>query len=182
MDMKYLLVNGEWIAGKGAPFAVYDKYGLKPGAHVTSADREQALHAVATAHAAFRSGAPVPHERGAILERAAGLIESRMDDFVRTMQMEAGFTASDAAGEVRRCKETLRLSAEEARRLAGDVIPLAGAPQQSGRLGYYAFTPHAGSGLMREGLTLAHQAAARVRGERVEIGRASCRERVCDSV
>jgi succinate-semialdehyde dehydrogenase/glutarate-semialdehyde dehydrogenase len=134
-------VNGEWIAGKGAPFTVYDKYSLKPGVHVTSADREQALRAVATAHAAFRSGAPVPYERGAILERAAGLIESRMDEFVRTMQMEAGFTPSDAAGEVRRCKETLRLSAEEARRLAGDVIPLAGAPQQSGRLGFTMRVP-----------------------------------------
>lgn len=64
-----------------------------------------------------------------------------MDDFVRTMQMEAGFTASDAAGEVRRCRETLRLSAEEARRLAGDVIPLAGAPQQSGRIGFTMRVP-----------------------------------------
>jgi succinate-semialdehyde dehydrogenase/glutarate-semialdehyde dehydrogenase len=64
-----------------------------------------------------------------------------MDDFVRAMQMEAGFTASDAAGEVRRCKETLRLSAEEARRLAGEVIPLAGAPQQSGRIGFTMRVP-----------------------------------------
>jgi hypothetical protein len=32
----------------------------------------------------------------------------------------------DASGEVRRCMQTLRLSAEEARRLAGDVIPLEG--------------------------------------------------------
>jgi succinate-semialdehyde dehydrogenase/glutarate-semialdehyde dehydrogenase len=141
MDMKYLLLNGEWVAGKGAPFAVYDKYSLKPGAHVAAADREQAMYAVTTAHAAFRAGAPVPYERGAILERAAGLIESRMDDFVRAMQMEAGFTASDAAGEVRRCKETLRLSSEEARRLAGEVIPLAGAPQQSGRLGFTMRVP-----------------------------------------
>ena len=64
-----------------------------------------------------------------------------MDDFVRCMQMEAGFTASDAAGEVRRCTQTLRLSAEEARRLAGDVIPLAGAPQQAGRLGFTLRVP-----------------------------------------
>ena len=120
---------------------VIDKYRLQPGARVGSADRAQVAHAVERAHATFRSGAPVPHERGAILERAAGLIESRMDDFVRTMQMEAGFTASDAAGEVRRCKETLRLSAEEARRLAGEVIPLAGAPQQSGRLGFTMRVP-----------------------------------------
>jgi acyl-CoA reductase-like NAD-dependent aldehyde dehydrogenase len=136
-----LLVDGAWIAGKGAAIEVIDKYRLHPGARLGSADRAQVAHAIECAHAAFRAGAPVPYERGAILERAAGLIESRMDDFVRTMQMEAGFTASDAAGEVRRCKETLRLSAEEARRLAGDVIPLAGAPQQSGRIGFTLRVP-----------------------------------------
>jgi len=60
---------------------------------------------------------------------------------VRTMQMEAGFTASDAGGEVRRCIQTLKLSAEEARRLAGEVIPLAGAPQQAGRMGFTLRVP-----------------------------------------
>ncbi len=136
-----LLVDGEWVAGKGAAFAVIDKYRLEPGAHVGTADQEQVAHAVACAHAAFRRGAPVPFERGAILERAAALLEPRLDDFVRTMQMEAGFTASDATGEVRRSIQTLKLSAEEARRLAGEVVPLAGAPQQAGRIGFTLRVP-----------------------------------------
>ena len=136
-----LLVDGEWVAGKGAPFDVIDKYRLEPGAHVGTADPQQIAQAVACAHAAFRRGAPVPFERGAILERAAALLEPRLDDFVRTMQMEAGFTAADATGEVRRCIQTLKLSAEEARRLAGEVVPLAGAPQQSGRIGFTLRVP-----------------------------------------
>jgi succinate-semialdehyde dehydrogenase/glutarate-semialdehyde dehydrogenase len=96
---------------------------------------------VSAADAAFRRGAPGPFERGAILERAAALLEKRADAFVQTMQMEAGFTVSDAGGEVRRCVQTLKLSAEEARRLAGEVIPLAGAPQQDGRLGFTLRVP-----------------------------------------
>ena len=136
-----LLVDGQWVPGTGAPFAVIDKYRLEPGAHVSTADPEQVAHAVACAHAAFRRGAPGPFERGAILERAAALLEPRLDDFVRTMQMEAGFTASDATGEVRRCIQTLKLSAEEARRLAGEVVPLAGAPQQAGRVGFTLRVP-----------------------------------------
>ncbi|HTP62764.1 MAG TPA: aldehyde dehydrogenase family protein [Burkholderiales bacterium] len=136
-----LLVGGDWIAGKGAPLEVIDKYRLQPGARFQSADREQVARAIDRAHAAFRSGAPNPYERGAILQRASALLETRADAFVRTMQMEAGFTASDAAGEVRRGAETLRLSAEEARRLAGDVIPLAGAPQQAGRMGFTLRVP-----------------------------------------
>jgi len=136
-----LLSDGQWIAGKGSTVPVMDKFRLEPGAHVTTADREQVAQAVAAAHAAFRRGAPGPFDRGAILERAAMLLEPRADEFVRTMQMEAGFTAADAAGEVRRCIQTLKLSAEEARRLAGDVIPLAGAPQQSARVGFTLRVP-----------------------------------------
>lgn len=136
-----LLIDGEWIEGKGERVAVYDKYRLQPGAHVAIADRAQVARAIDCAHAAFRAGAPTPFDRGAILERAATLLEPRLDDFVRTMQMEAGFTVSDASGEVRRCIQTLKLSAEEARRLAGEVVPLSGAPQQSGRIGFTLRVP-----------------------------------------
>lgn len=136
-----LLVDGQWAAGNGPTIAVLDKYRLAPGAHVTTADKAQVGRAVACAHAAFRSGAPGPYERGAILERAAVLLEARRDDFVRTMQMEAGFTASDATGELRRCVQTLKLSAEEARRLAGEVVPLEGAPLQAGRIGFTLRVP-----------------------------------------
>jgi acyl-CoA reductase-like NAD-dependent aldehyde dehydrogenase len=76
-----------------------------------------------------------------MLEKAIPLVEQHMKEFVRLMQMEAGFTASDAGGEVRRCMETLRLSAEEARRLAGDVIPIEGAPNQAGRIGFTLRVP-----------------------------------------
>ena len=136
-----ILVDGQWVAGKGEMRSVIDKFRLRPGAQVTTASGEQVAQAVDAAHAAFRRGAPGPHERGAILERAAGLIEKRQDELVRTMQMEAGFTASDAMGEVRRCIQTLKLSGEEARRLAGEVVPLAGAPQQAGRMGFTLRVP-----------------------------------------
>jgi len=108
---------------------------------VHAASRDQVSQALASAHTAFRRGAPSPFERGAMLERAAALVELREEDFVATMQMEAGFTRTDAAGEVRRCVQTLKLSAEEARRLAGEMVPLAGAPQQAGRIGFTLRVP-----------------------------------------
>lgn len=131
-----LLIDGQWIEGAGPCVAVRDKYRLETHAQVTTADAAQIRQSVDVAHAAFRAGAPGPYERGAILERAAVLLEQRAAQFVRTMQVEAGFTESDASGEVRRSIQTLKLSAEEARRLAGDVIPLAGAPGAAGRTGY----------------------------------------------
>ena len=136
-----ILVNGDWIAGDGPVIPVLDKFRGEPGAYVTTAGRAQVAHAIASAHDAFRRGGPSPFERGAILERACALVLARQADFVHTMQMEAGFTVADATGEVRRCIETLRLSAEEARRLAGEVVPIAGAPQQAGRVGFTLRVP-----------------------------------------
>ena len=136
-----LLVNGDWIDGDGGRVPVLDKYRLRPGAYVTTASRAQVARAVDAAHDAFRRGALSPYERGAVLDRAAALVEARLPEFVRTMQMEAGFTVSDATGEVRRSVQTLKLSGEEARRLAGEVVPLAGAPQQAGRLGFTLRVP-----------------------------------------
>jgi len=130
----YLLIDGEWIKGEGPAVPIVDKYLLTEFAHVTTADAAQVTHAVDVAQAAFQQGAPSPYERGLVLDRAAVLLDERLDDFVATMQREAGFTQTDATGEIRRCIQTLKLSAEEARRLAGDVIPIAGAPNQAGRM------------------------------------------------
>src|SRR3546814_909362 len=136
-----LLIDGRWVAGEGERLTVLDKYHLTPFATVTSASPRQVTQMVEAAHGAYRGGAPLPYERGAILDRAAALVVERQADFVRTMQAEAGFTEADAGGEVRRCIQTLRLSGEEARRLAGDVIPLEGAPQQEGRLAFTLRVP-----------------------------------------
>jgi succinate-semialdehyde dehydrogenase/glutarate-semialdehyde dehydrogenase len=136
-----LLIDGQWVAGRGAAVDVYDKYRRVPGGSVSTADRDQVVNAVAAAHAAFRRGPAAPYDRGAILERAAALVEARRDEFVRAMQMEAGFTVTDGSGEVTRCVQTLKLSAEEARRLAGEVVPLAGAPRQAGRIGFTMRVP-----------------------------------------
>ncbi len=136
-----LLVDGGWTSGEGEDFELLDKYTLKPIARIASAGTAQIERAVTSAEAAFRRGAPSPYERGEILDRAAALVAERRDDFIRTMQAEAGFTGADGGGEVSRCIQTLRLSAEEARRLAGDVIPLAGAPNQAGRIGFTLRVP-----------------------------------------
>lgn len=136
-----LLIDGDWTPGEGASFDLLDKFELKPVARIAAASAGQIRRAVDGADRAFRASPLSPHERGEILDRAAGLVEARRVEFVHAMQTEAGFTASDAGGEVSRCLQTLKLSAEEARRLAGDVIPLAGAPGQAGRMAYTIRVP-----------------------------------------
>lgn len=108
---------------------------------IGAASPAQIAEMVGSAHHAFRSGAPNGYERGRILDKAAELLDRRKDDFVAAMQGEAGFTAADAAGEINRCKVTLGLSAEEARRLSGDMLPFEGAPGQEGRLAFTLRVP-----------------------------------------
>ncbi len=136
-----LLINGRWTAGAGETITVLDKYKLTPFTSFASATLAQVTHTIDTAQAAFRAGVPTPYDRGAVLDRAAILLEQRREDFVHAMQAEAGFTQSDANGEVTRAIQTLKISGEEARRLTGDVIPISGAPRQAGRLAFTLRVP-----------------------------------------
>src|SRR5699024_2779700 len=46
-------------------------------------------------------------------------------------------TITEARSEVRRCIETIRISAEEARRIHGETIPFDQMPGSENRVGYY---------------------------------------------
>lgn len=135
-----LLIAGEWVDGIDRQ-AVIDKYRLTPCCQLHLPSREQVAATVAAAHAAFRRDTLSAYDRGRILDAAAGLLEQRADELVRALQLEAGFTVSDARGELKRCVQTFRLSAEEARRFSGEMVPLDGAPQQAGRLGFTLRVP-----------------------------------------
>lgn len=130
-----LLIGGEW-QDSAEHADVLDKYSLMPYARTHIASREQVSAAVAAAQAAYVECGLTPHDRGAILDRAAAIIERDGEKFIEVVRTEAGFTLSDSQGELRRCIQTFRLSAEEARRLVGEMIPLEGAPQSAGRLGF----------------------------------------------
>jgi glyceraldehyde-3-phosphate dehydrogenase (NADP+) len=56
------------------------------------------------------------HARAAILDRAAAQIAADAEIFARRIVLEAGKTIRHARKEVARCVNTLRLSADEARR------------------------------------------------------------------
>jgi acyl-CoA reductase-like NAD-dependent aldehyde dehydrogenase len=135
-----LLTAGAWTDGAETS-EVLDKYHLRPFNQVHLASREQVRACVAAADAAFRGSTLDSAARGAILDRAAALIESRTETLVDILRQEAGFTRSDAAGEIRRCAGTFRLSAEEARRFGGEMVHLEGAGSQAGRIGFTLRVP-----------------------------------------
>ncbi len=81
------------------------------------------------------------HQRSAILERAAATIEERKEEFALLIVREAGKTIAQARKEATRCVNTLKLSAEEAKRNAGEVIPFDAYAGSESRQGWYTREP-----------------------------------------
>ncbi|CCE04398.1 putative aldehyde dehydrogenase [Bradyrhizobium sp. STM 3843] len=135
-----LLIAGEWSDGERT-VAVLDKYRLAPAMHAHLPGRDQVRACVTAAERAFQANTLSPYDRGVILDRAAVELEKRAADLVEVLRQEAGFPRRDAMGEIQRCAATFRLSAEEARRLAGEVVPMEGAAGQKGRIGFTIRVP-----------------------------------------
>ncbi len=136
-----LILDGEPVLGTGPVSRLLDKYSSEPIAAAPSAAPEQIDAMITAAHRAFKAGGPNAYERGEILDKAVRILSAEAADVARIIQAESGFTKSDAQGEVSRCMQTLRLSAEEARRLKGEVVPLSGAPNQAHRTAFTLRVP-----------------------------------------
>lgn len=135
MTREGLLIGGEWRDGV-SPFTVTDKFTGEPLAEVAAASREHVNQAVRAAAEAFGRAPLPPYARYEILHRAAALVEGRRDSFAATIVAESGFTTADAGGEIDRCVQTLLACAEEAKRIAGEMVPIDGAPGQENRLAF----------------------------------------------
>lgn len=75
------------------------------------------------------------HRRSEILYALAGLIQERAADLIDTIMLEAGKTRALAESEVVRARETIEVSAEEARRIDGTILPLDWNTAGEGRVG-----------------------------------------------
>ena len=79
--------------------------------------------------------------RGAILDRAASLVHDRREEFSQLIVSEAGKTIRQARKETLRAVNTLRLSAAEVRRNAGEVVPFDSYEGSENRHGWFTREP-----------------------------------------
>jgi glyceraldehyde-3-phosphate dehydrogenase (NADP+) len=80
-------------------------------------------------------------ERAAILARVSGVLRERVDELALLLASEVGKTIREARGEVHRAVQTFAVASEEARRLAGEIVPFDGAPTGGDRFGFYIRVP-----------------------------------------
>ncbi|WP_431481490.1 aldehyde dehydrogenase family protein [Pseudomonas thivervalensis] len=99
-------------------------------------------HLLETGRSGTRACAALPrHRRASILEHAALNIERDAKAFARLIVDEAGKTLKQAEKEVKRCINTLKLSAEEAKRNAGEIVPFDAYEGAESRQGWFTREP-----------------------------------------
>ncbi|GAA0373389.1 aldehyde dehydrogenase family protein [Bowmanella denitrificans] len=136
-----LLINGQWLASS-ASMQIHNPFNNEVISEVSCADDRHVLQAVKSARQAFEKHRFVPSaERAAWLKGAANLVQQRLEDFARTIALETGKPIQAARKEVRRCVNTLNLSAEEATRLCGETLRFDSFAGGEQRIGYYDQVP-----------------------------------------
>jgi len=129
------LIGGQWRQGDTlAP--VHDPFTGKVLAEVSQASQADAEAAIqSTVDAGKAMGALPSHARYHLLQRIAGGLYDRREEFARLMTAEAGKPITDARREVSRAVQTFTVAAEEAKRIPGEVIPLDWTPGMDSHLG-----------------------------------------------
>jgi acyl-CoA reductase-like NAD-dependent aldehyde dehydrogenase len=81
------------------------------------------------------------YDRWKILRKAADLMASRNDELGRIISKEEGKVIAEGRGEASRAVETMMGSAEEAKRIHGETVPLDADPTGSKKLGFTLRVP-----------------------------------------
>jgi len=129
-----LLIDGEWV-DTGEWVDVKSPYSGEPVGRVAKAGADDARRAIDAAETAMREPLPA-HKRAEILVRVAGYLGKRHDEVARTISDEAGKPMKAARVEARRAMSTYTFAAVEARKLAGEVVPMDASQAGEGKLAF----------------------------------------------
>jgi acyl-CoA reductase-like NAD-dependent aldehyde dehydrogenase len=133
-DEHKLLLDGEWIE-TGQSVEVRSPYSGDVVGRVAKAGAAETGRAVDAAARALESPLPA-HERAALLDRVAVLLRERHEDMAQTICAEAGKPIRTARVEAARAVSTYTFAAVEARKLAGDVVPMAASEAGEGKIAF----------------------------------------------
>ena len=130
-----MYISGAWV-DKEETIAVHNPYDGSVVDTVPAGDAADVDKAVGSAVRGAEVMRKMPaYERYEILHRAADLISERLEDLGHTISSEEGKILSEGVGEAARCLETMTLSAEEAKRLYGETLPLDASSAGAGKFG-----------------------------------------------
>src|SRR6476646_7462897 len=129
-----LLLDGAWIE-TGEWVDVASPYDGSLVARVAKAGASETRAAVDAAERAMREPLPA-HKRAEILVRVAGALGRRADEAARQIAAESGKPLKAARVEVARAMSTYTMAAVEARKLAGEIVPMDASQAGEGKLAF----------------------------------------------
>lgn len=135
-----LYINGEWVSTNDK-LEVYDKYTNEVYANVSQAGEKEVDDAISSAEYAFSKEKLSPYERYKILTKVKELLSEKKEEFAISIVAEAGKPLKQARNEVDRAIQTLEVSAEEAKRISGQGIPVDAAPGSENRMAFTIRVP-----------------------------------------
>ncbi|MCE2413679.1 aldehyde dehydrogenase family protein [Candidatus Poribacteria bacterium] len=134
-------VGGEWI-DKSDKIDVLSPFDGSVVDTVPRGDANDVETAIQTAERGAKIMAGMTgYERYEILRKVADLMVERAGELAEVITREEGKILAEATIEATRASEIIALSAEEAKRLTGETIPLEGAPGVQGKLGFTVRMP-----------------------------------------
>ncbi len=119
-------INGAWVeSSNGATAKTYNPANTAEEVSVYPLSTlDDARLAIQAACDAFPKWAQTPPpQRGAILDKASQIIDSRLEDMARALTQEEGKTFAEAKGEVMRARDIFRYFSGEGWRVGGQVLP-----------------------------------------------------------
>src|SRR5947199_7616062 len=134
-----LYVGGEWVE-TGEWLDVRSPYSGDVVGRVAKGGAAETRRAIDAAEAAMREPLPA-HKRAEILVKVAGLLGRRHDEVARTISDEAGKPMKAARVEAKRAMSTFTFAAVEARKLAGEMVPMDAAQAGEGKLAFTLRVP-----------------------------------------
>lgn len=132
-----MFIAGQWI-DKAEKINVYDPYDNSVIDTVPRGTAEDLENAISSAVKGFEISKKIPvHKRMEILEKTAAYIQDNLEEFSKVIALEGSKTIREARKETNRCVNTLKVAAEEARRILGETIPFDSFPGAQNKVGYY---------------------------------------------
>ena len=134
-----LLIAGQWVE-TGDWIEVRSPYSGDVVGRVAKAGSEETRRAIDAAEQAMRDPLPA-YARAEILVRVADYLAQRQDEAAETICSEAGKPMKAARVEASRAVSTYTMAAVEARKLAGEIVPMDASQAGEGKLAFTLRVP-----------------------------------------
>jgi len=131
---RHLLIGGEWVK-TGAWQEVRSPYSGDLVGRIAKGGAAEVRRALDAAEQALQDPLPA-HKRAEILVRVAAGLGRRHEEVARTISAEAGKPIKAARVEAARAMSTFTFAAVEARKLAGDMVPMDASQAGAGKLAF----------------------------------------------